>query len=170
MGSLGVDGWKLISQIVAFLIFIYLFWRFALGPIVKVMDERQSRIRESIESADRMQKELQATAARNEEVIAEARQQAQEILKASREQGDALVARATEEAAKKGDEFLARAQNELRAATEQARLQLRQEVADLAVRAATRIVKKELDPATQSRLIEETLAEAAGGSSTGPVA
>lgn len=170
MDALGVDGWKLTVQIVAFLIFVFLFWRLALGPIVRVLDERQKKIADSLAAADQMQKQLAATAAQNEVVIAEARQQAQEILKASREQGDALVARATDEAAKKGDEFLARAQNELRAATEQARLQLRQEVADLAVRAATRIVKKELDPATQSRLIEETLAEATGSRGADPVA
>jgi F-type H+-transporting ATPase subunit b len=55
----------------------------------------------------------------------------------------------------------------LRAETEQARHQLRQEVADLAVTAATKIVRKELDPATQTRLIEETLAEAGGSRTNG---
>jgi len=43
---------------------------------------------------------------------------------------------------------------------------LRQEIADLAVSAATKIVRKELDPATQTRLIEETLAEAGAGRAT----
>ncbi len=41
---------------------------------------------------------------------------------------------------------------------------LRREIADLAVSAATKIVRKELDPAAQTRLIEETLAEAGAGS------
>ena len=43
---------------------------------------------------------------------------------------------------------------------------LRREIADLAVSAATKIVRKELDPATQTRLIEETLAEAGAGRAT----
>jgi F-type H+-transporting ATPase subunit b len=171
MGDLGISGWKLIVQIVAFLIFIYLMWRLALGPIVTMLDRRQLKIRDSMEAAQRMQTELQATAARNEEVLAEARREAQAILTNARETGEATLARYQDEASKQADEYLARAKATLSAETEQARLQLRQEVADLAVNAATKIVRKELDPAAQSRLIEETLSEAAGRSGgAGPVA
>jgi F-type H+-transporting ATPase subunit b len=172
MSKLGINGWDLVAQIVAFIIFVGLLWRYALGPITRVLDQRQERIREGMEAAQRMQQELQATAARNEEVLTEARHQSQEIIRQAREQGDAVIARATEEASRKGDEFLARAQATLRAETEQARQQLRQEVADLAVTAASRIVRKELDPTTQVRLIEETLAEATGSrtNGTGPAA
>jgi F-type H+-transporting ATPase subunit b len=167
MSSLGIDGWKLAVQLVAFLIFVVLLWRVALGPITKVLDERQQRIRESMEAAQKMQAELQATAVRNEEVLREARQESQQIINNAREAAEAALARAREEAGKQGEEYLARAEATLRAETEQARQQLRQEVADLAVTAATKIVRKELDPATQTRLIEETLAEAGGSRSNG---
>lgn len=172
MDALGIDGWKLIVQLVAFVVFVGLFWRYALGPITRVLDQRQERIRESMEAAERMQAELQATAARNEQILAEARRDAQQILAQAREQGEALVARAREEASRQADEYLARAQETLRNETEQARLQLRQEVAELAILAATRIIRKELDPATQARLIEETLAEASAARANGstPVA
>jgi F-type H+-transporting ATPase subunit b len=113
-----------------------------------------------------MQSQLEATAARNEEVLAEARREAQAILAQSRESGESLIARAREEAAKQSDEYMARAQATLRAETEQARQELRNEVADLAVMAASRIVRKELDPSAQTTLIEATLAEAASGRST----
>jgi F-type H+-transporting ATPase subunit b len=171
MGDLGISGWKLIVQIVAFLIFVYLMWRLALGPIVATLDKRQLKIRESMEAAQRMQTELQATAARNEEVLAEARREAQAILTNARETGEATLARYQDEASKQADEYLTRAKATLSAETEQARLQLRQEVANLAVNAATKIVRKELDPAAQTRLIEETLSEATGrAGGAGPVA
>lgn len=158
--SLGINGWNLIVQLIAFLIFIWLFWRFALGPIVRLLDQRRERIEESMEAAQRMQAELQATAARNEQVLVEARQQAQAIVGEARSAGEATLTRAREQAAAQSEEYLARAQSTLRQETDQARQQLRQEVADLAVNAASRIVRRELDPAAQSRLIEETLAEA----------
>jgi F-type H+-transporting ATPase subunit b len=167
MDALGIDGWKLAVQLVAFLIFIVLLWKVALGPITKVLDERQQRIRESMEAAQKMQAELQATAVRNEEVLREARQEAQQIVANAREAGDAALARSREEAGKQAEEYLARAEATLRAETEQARVQLRQEIADLAVNAATKIVRKELDPASQTRLIEETLAEAGASRSNG---
>ena len=41
MGALGLNLWGLIVQIIAFLVFIYLFWKFALGPITNMLDERE---------------------------------------------------------------------------------------------------------------------------------
>lgn len=163
MGELGINGWNLIIQLVAFAIFIFLLWRYALGPIVNVLDQRTTKVRDSMEAAQRMQAELQATAARNEEVLAQARVEAQSIVSNAREVSDATIARARDEAGKQADEYLVRAQDTLRQETAQARLALREEVADLAVMAAGKIVRKELDPASQARLIEETLAEATAG-------
>jgi len=161
--SLGIELSKLVVQVIAFLAFLFLLWRYASKPIVRILDERQEKVREGMEAASRMQSQLEATAARNEEVLAEARREAQAILAQSRDSGEALIARARDEAAKQSDEYMARAQATLRAETEKARQELRKEVANLAVMAATRIVRKELDPDTQAALIEATLAEAASG-------
>ena len=75
---------------------------------------------------------------------------------------DAIIGRARDEANRQAEEYLGRAQAALRQETEAARQQLRQEVADLAVLAASKIVRKELDPADQTRLIEEALAGPGG--------
>ncbi|MBA2276681.1 MAG: F0F1 ATP synthase subunit B [Chloroflexia bacterium] len=167
MEALGINGWQLIVQLIAFLIFIVLLWKYALGPIVGVIDARQDRIRESMEAAERMQRELKATQARNEEVLQEARREGQEIIANARQNSEQMIARAREEADTQADTYLKRAEETLRRETEQARQQLRQDVADLAVAAAGRIVRKELDPSTQSRLIEETLASASSGRGDG---
>lgn len=161
MGALGINLEGLLVQLIAFLAFVFLFWKFALGPITNMLDERSRRISESMAAAERMKQEMAAAGVRNEEILAEARQQAQQIISQAREVSEATVARAQKQAGEQAEEYLTRAQATLRQETEQARLQLRQELADLAVMAAGRIVKKELDPAAQTRLIEETLAEAA---------
>ncbi len=160
MGALGINAWGLAVQLVAFLVFIYLFWKYALGPITRMLDERSNRIADSMAAAEKMKLEMAAAGARNEEILAEARQQAQQIITQAREVSDSTMARAQKEAGEQAEAYLTRAQATLRQETEQARLQLRQELADLAVMAAGRIVRKELDPAAQTRLIEETLADA----------
>ncbi|MBA2775464.1 MAG: F0F1 ATP synthase subunit B [Chloroflexia bacterium] len=160
MDQLGLNGWQFVVQLVAFLVFIFLLWKFAVGPIVKVLDDRQDKIRESMASAERMQAELKATQARNEEVLLDARREAQEILAVSRKNGEQLLARAREEANTQAETYLTRAQETMRQETDQAREQLRQEVADIAVLAAGRIIRKELDPRAQRQLIEETLSGA----------
>jgi len=98
MGALGINGANLLVQIVAFLIFIWLFWKFALGPITGMLDTRQERIRESIEAAQRMEDELQKTRAQNEEIMAEARREGQALIARAREVGDQHIARSKEQA------------------------------------------------------------------------
>lgn len=160
MDQLGINGWQLIIQLIAFLVFIWLLWRFAVGPIVNVLDQRQQRISESMAAAERMQAELKATQSRNEEVLQEARREAQEILATARAHGEQMLTRAREEANTQAETYLTRAEESLRQETEQARQVLRREVADLAVMAAGRIIRKELDPQAQAQLIEDTLSDA----------
>lgn len=162
MDQIGINGWQLIIQLIAFIVFIALLWKFAVGPITNMLDERQDKIRESMEAAERTQAEMKDTLARNEEILQEARREAQDIVSTGRTTSEQLIAKAREEAAAQSDEYLERARGTLRQETEQARQQLRDEVADLAVTAAGRIVRKELDASAQSQLIAETLAEAGG--------
>jgi F-type H+-transporting ATPase subunit b len=147
---------------VAFIIFVFLLWRFALKPIVGVLDQRQARISESMSAAERMQQELKETQARNEEVLQQARREAQDVLVTARQNAEQIEARAREKADAAANEFLTRAQETLRQETAQARQALRQEVGDLAVTAAGRILRKEIDPDAQRSIIESTLAEASG--------
>lgn len=160
MGDLGITGWNLAVQMVAFILFIYVFWRWALGPIVGMLENRQNTIRESLEEAERMRREMAEAEERNEQILAEARRDAQEVLANAREQAEQNVARSREQAQEQADEMIAKAQEVISAETEQARQQLRQEIADLAVDAASKIVRANLDRDAQSRLIEQAIAEA----------
>ena len=160
MEQIGLQGWNLVAQIITFLIFVYVFWRWALKPIISRLDARNDRIRSSIESVERMRQEVNQAEARNEQMLDDARREAQQIVANAKQTSDATIARAREAASKQADEYLTRAQEALRQETNQARQQLRQEIGDLAVTAASRIVRREIDPATQSQLIQETLASA----------
>lgn len=160
MGDLGINGWNLAVQMVAFILFIAIFWKYALGPIVRMLEIRQSTIRDSIEEAERVRREMAEAQARNEEILGEARREAQQILANAREQSEQNVARSREQAQVQADEIIAKAQDVIVNETEQARVQLRQEIADLAVDAASRIVRANLDRGAQSRLIQEAVTDA----------
>jgi F-type H+-transporting ATPase subunit b len=160
MEALGIDPVNLIVQLIAFVVFVAIFWKFALGPITRMLDERQDRIRESMEAAERMEQELAATQTRNEEILGEARREAQEILSGARDNSEQILARSREQAQVQADEMLEKARSAMEAERQQAWVQLRQDVADLAISAATKIVRQELDREKHARLIQETLAEA----------
>lgn len=160
MEALGIDAVNLLVQLVAFVAFIAVFWKFALGPITQMLDERQERIRESMEAAERMEQELAATQAKNEEVLAEARREAQEILSTARENAEQVLNRAREQSQEQADQMITKAEATIAAERQQAWNELREEVADLAITAATKIVRQELDRDKHAQLIQETLAEA----------
>src|SRR5687767_5307785 len=128
MGDLGITGWNLIVQLIAFGLFIYLFYKFALGPIENVLRTRQDRITESIEAAQRVQQELAATQARNEEVLREARTEAQSIIARAREVSEQNIARSREQAQVQADDMIVKAREAINAETVQARAELRREV------------------------------------------
>jgi F-type H+-transporting ATPase subunit b len=162
MDELGINAPILIVQLIAFLVFVATFWKFALGPITNMLDERQERIRESMEAAERMEQELAATQARNEEILAEARRAAQEVLSTARENSEQILNRAREQAQVQADQMVEKAQATIEAERQQAWTELREEVAELAIAAATKIVRQELDRDKHAQLIRETLAEAEG--------
>ncbi len=163
MEALGVSGTTLIVQLIAFVIFIGLFWKFALGPITNMLDKRREAIRESMEAAQRIEKELAATQARNEQVLIDARKEAQEILASARASSEQTLARAREQTQVQADEIIEKARATIESERRQAWDELRHDVADLAIAAATKIVRHELNPQEQARLIQETLAEASNG-------
>jgi F-type H+-transporting ATPase subunit b len=66
MGALGINGWGLAVQLVAFIVFVYVFWKYALGPITNMLDERSRRIAESMAAAERMNEEKDDAGDRNE--------------------------------------------------------------------------------------------------------
>src|SRR5680860_1622749 len=104
--QIGINGWQLIIQLISFIVFIGPLWKFAVGPITSMLDERQDKIRESMEAAERTQAEMKQTLSRNEEILQEARREAQDIVSNGRTTSEQLIAKAREEASAQSDEYL----------------------------------------------------------------
>ncbi len=160
MSALGIALPQLITQLLAFLILIYLLQRFAYRPIVNALDARAKRVHDSMEQADRIERQLAETETRNQEILAEARRESQTIIANAREIGDRQIEQARQVAHEEADKQLQQSLVQLRAETQQAREQLRQDYADLVIKAASRVVRQELDPQKHLQLIDSTLREA----------
>ena len=162
MSALGIQVGQLITQLLAFLILIALLWRFAYRPILNALDARSERVRASMAQADRIERQLAETEQRNEQILTEARREAQQIIANAREIGDKQIAQAREAARDEAQKQLDLSLAQLRAEEQRAKNELRQEYADLVIRAASRVVRQELDPRKHLTLIDQTLSEATG--------
>src|SRR5919206_4924701 len=87
----------MIWTIVAFLITLFVLWKYAFGPIQKMIDERRERIAQSIAEADRAREEARNLLEEHRALIGQARGQAEDILSEARKIADAQRARVREE-------------------------------------------------------------------------
>jgi F-type H+-transporting ATPase subunit b len=155
--ALGINLPGLVAQIVNFGILLFLLWRFALPPLLRMLDERAQRVRESMERAEALQRQSQQTEVEVRERLQAAQREAQAIVTQATQAGQRLQEEARAEANRQAAATVARAQEEIRAERDSAIAALRQEFAGLTIRAAERVIQRELDPNAHRQLIEEVL-------------
>jgi F-type H+-transporting ATPase subunit b len=158
-GAFGVDLFKLAFQIVNFLLILYLLNRFLFKRVLALLDERQERISKGLEDAEAAARDRELARAEREAALDGARKEAQTMIaratKIAEDSRAEIVAAARAEAEK----VTTRATEEITAEKQRAIAELRSQVADLALDAAGRLVKAEMNAPTQRRLVEEFLAE-----------
>ena len=150
----GLILWTIITFLVVLVILKAKVW----GPLLAALDERERGIREALESADRARQEAQVQQAEHEKQLAEAESQARHIVgeaqEAAAKGGEQVVADAKEEA----ERTVQRARDEIAAEKRKALAELRREVADMAVGAAGAILNAELDAERNRKLADDFIA------------
>jgi len=147
----------MIWTIVAFLVTLFVLKRYAFGPIQKTIDERRERIRESLAEADNAREEARKLLEEHRRLIAQARQEAEEIRNEVRRDAELLRDRAREEVEADRQRRLQETLRQIEAETARALAQIRQEVAELTVQATAKVTGKVLDSSDQRRLIDEAI-------------
>jgi len=149
----------MIWTIVCFLITLFVLKRFAFGPVQQMIDQRRERIRQSLEEADHAREEARALLEEHRKLIAGARSDADEILGEARRIAEANERRMREELEEDRQRRLEETRKQIEAETRRALEQIRLEVVDLSLLAATKVTRKSLDDADHKRLIEEAVGE-----------
>jgi F-type H+-transporting ATPase subunit b len=153
--GLGLMIWTL----VLFLFTMWVLSKVAFPKIQEALDKRANAISESIEAAERQRKESDELLAEYRGRLAEAREQADEIMARARKSAETAEAEAAAAGREKREELVEAAKRDIEAETRRSLDQIRQEVADLTVLATERVTRKSLNPDDQKRLVEEALSE-----------
>jgi F-type H+-transporting ATPase subunit b len=159
MAALGLNGAFLLAQIVNFFILLFLLKKFVFPPIVNMLDDRKKRIAEGLTAADAARREaeeerkqlmaqIEAERAEAQQRVAAASAQAErvkeDILAEARQEAEAIKTSAIEEAEAEKQRILAEAHKQ---------------IAELAMLATERIVRKGLDEKTQHEIIDDFLSQ-----------
>lgn len=157
--QLGLDVPTLLAQIVNFIILLVLLRLVAYKPLMRMLDERSRKIKESVEQAEAMK----AKTARAEEELKKQLQAAgkegQERIARALRMGEELKQKAQQEAQQEAEALITRARTEIQRERDEAIGELRHEFADLTVLAAGKVIDRSLDKAAHQQLIDKVLAE-----------
>src|SRR5919108_1487785 len=159
--AFGVNWTALLFQIINFLLLLYLLNRFLFKRVFALLDERRARIQKGLEDAEAAERDRELARAEREAALAEARKEAADLLARANKIADDTRKEIVETARAEADKATQRAREEIAAEKDRAMAELRAEVADLALVAAGKLVRREMDPATPRRLGGGFLAEVA---------
>jgi F-type H+-transporting ATPase subunit b len=152
--SFGLFFW----QMAILIVLIFLLKKFAWKPILDSLNSREEGIKNALDSADKARKEMQNLNADNEKLLQEARLQRDAMLKEARELKERIVTEASSEAQEKADKIVAQAQITIQNEKNAALADIKNQVAELSIQIAEKVIRKELSSADQQyRLVEEML-------------
>jgi F-type H+-transporting ATPase subunit b len=159
VSGLGISVPTLITQVISFIILLVILRLFAYKPLMRMMDERSKRIKESLEQAET----LKAESAKGEEELKKqleaASHEGQDRIARAIKAGEEVKAQAREEAKKETEKLIGRARAEIRQERDAAVAGVRREFADLTVLAAGKVIEKSLDKKDHRELIDKVLEE-----------
>jgi F-type H+-transporting ATPase subunit b len=155
--SFGLIFWMTVS----FLAVLFILKKFAWKPILGTLQERERTIEDALNEAKKAREEIAAMNARNEDLMRQAREERELLLKDAREIREREIATAKARAKTEADALLARAREDIRNEKNAAITEMKNQVAELSIMVAERILKDKLDStAAQQALVERVMNEA----------
>lgn len=145
-----------ISQVISFLIVAALLYKFAYGPVLKVLLERRERIEEGLKNADKIKAELAKTEAARLDVLNKANTQANKLIEEARAAAAKVQETETQKAIAQAEQIIAKAREAAEADRARMVAELRKEIGALVVKATSQVTGKILTMDDQKRLVDET--------------
>jgi len=159
--TLGIQWPKLIAQTINFAIVLFVLWKWAYQPVLRMLELRRQKIAESMAQAERIRAELEATERQRTQILAEAQAQAQKLIEEARQAAARLQAQEAQKAVAAAEQILAKAREA--AELDRARMlaELKREIGRLVVQTTMTVTGKVLTPEDQRRILDEATRQVA---------
>ncbi|MDD5361989.1 MAG: F0F1 ATP synthase subunit B [Ignavibacteria bacterium] len=152
---LSVNPGLIIWTIVVFVLFLFLLRKFAWGPLIKALNNREDTIKNALENAEKQNKETAELIEQNKKIIAEANMQASKILNDARELSSKIKDEIVSKAHEESNRNIQKAKEQIQSMKETAVEQMKGDITDIAFKAAEKILSKNLDKSKQMDIIDE---------------
>ncbi len=159
LANLGISLPTLLAQIVNFVILFGLLYLVAYRPLMRMLDGRSGKIKESMEQTEYIKEQAARAEEEAEKRIEAASKEGQEVIVQAVRTGEELRQQAQGEARQEAESLITKARMEIQRERDDAIGELRREFADLTILAAGKVIDRSLDKKAHRQLIDRVLEE-----------
>ncbi len=159
LAGLGINVPTLLAQVVNVVILLVVLYFVAYKPVMRMLDERSKRIRDSMEETDAIKEQVARTEEEVKKQLAAASREGRERIDRSVKAGEEVREKARQGARQETEALITRARDEIKRERDEAIGELRKEVADLTIAAAEKVIDRSLDKKAHRDLIDKVLEE-----------
>ncbi len=152
-----IDIKLILAQIVNFVIVLVVLYKFAYKPILKAMNERSGKIEKGLKDAEDASRKVKEIEEREKEVMAQAKKEAQGIIKAAEESADKNKQEILAEAKNQSEKIMKDTESKIEEERKKMMAEIKAEVADMVVTATGKIIDEKLDAGKDKELIEKAI-------------
>jgi F-type H+-transporting ATPase subunit b len=145
----------ILGQSIAFAVFVWFCLKYVWPPITAALAERQRKIADGLEAADRAQRDLNLAKNKVADDLREAKVKSAEIIDMANKRANQIVDEAKERAREEGQRIIAGAKAEIEMEVQRAREALRAQVASIAIAGAEKILESSVDQAANEELVKK---------------
>ena len=149
----------LFGQMVTFAFFVWFCMKFVWPVILQAMEERQQKIAEGLDAADRAVRDLDEVQSKVSDQLKEAKQEAAGIIDQANKRANQIVEEAKQQAVAEGERLKAAAQAEIEQEINRAKEELRATVAGLALAGAEKVLEASIDEKSNRALVDKLAAQ-----------
>jgi len=160
IAALGIDPLAILAQGLTFLIFFLLIKKFAFGKVVDTLEKRRLTIEQSLDKAEALTKQNEDAQIKVNELLHQARKDAEEIIVKSHEEAGAIVQEAEEKAVLKAEKIIEDGKQQIDQQVVKAQEMLKKETLDLVAQASSALLGEKIDAKKHEALVKKALNEA----------
>jgi F-type H+-transporting ATPase subunit b len=157
IAALGIDPLAIIAQGATFLLLFFIIKKFALGKVVKTLEDRRTTIEGSLDKAEELTRKNAEAEQRVNALLGEARKEAEDIVGKGRAEATSLLAEAETSAVSKAEKIIADGKLQIEAEVVKAREALKKETLGLVAEATAAVLGESVDAKKNEALIKKAL-------------
>lgn len=160
---MGLEIGQIVTHIIGFLIAVLLLKKFAWKPLLSILEERRSKIKSEFDNIDKEKKKVEDLVSDYQTKLKEIDSLARVKIQEAAREGQKVGNEIKENARKDSKDILTRAREEIDRDVDKAKVQLKNDLVNMAMRAAEKLIRERLDEEKDRQLIARFIDEVPTG-------